>query len=138
MRPKLITLVLMVRPIALMLAVQLLLHGTIGAGLEQLLGLGGLADHYNEHVALAPELGLMEFVWMHYADPEHEQSDPMHHGRLPFHSSASQPVLITPEHPDHVMFSAPDWLASVSFVVHDQLPTALNVHGIFHPPKAIG
>lgn len=42
-----------------------------------------LVQHYAEHRAEHPDLGVLEFLAMHYADAQHQSSEPSHED-LPF------------------------------------------------------
>lgn len=46
-----------------------------------------LLDHYTIHQKESSELTLSQFLWLHYGNPQHENSD-SRHGKLPMHCAS--------------------------------------------------
>jgi len=122
--------------ISIFLCVQLLLASLFGGGVEEFGRFSELADHYNAHQLRDPGIGLVDFVFMHYADPAHGRSEPERHARLPFgtHHSLPQVVLDASTNSVITVRTAPEPMA---IAMDATLPTALLLRGIFHPPKPI-
>jgi hypothetical protein len=69
------------------------------AGLYQLMKLPALTHHFNEHQITDPELGIAEFLFLHYRELENYDSDAHEDMKLPFKSFeynfASAPIAYT-------------------------------------------
>ena len=66
------------------------------SGVFEFMQAGALAQHWEEHHALKPELGFDEFMFLHYFDVEHDGDDPVDHGQLPFHQHGLALMVFVP------------------------------------------
>lgn len=65
----------------LLFALQLTSYGRVG---EELGRLPNLVQHYGEHRQEDAQLNLLTFLWLHYGDSQHRESDSRHES-LPLH-----------------------------------------------------
>lgn len=109
-------------------------HNLVG----ELLRMPLLLDHYKIHQIETPGLSVRQFLWMHYCNTQHEQSD-SRHARLPLHcehvllADSTVPCEIRFEHNTH----PPVDEASNALLISDEfLKLSPPLSGIFRPPLA--
>lgn len=99
--------------------------------------LPALIGHYLQHKERAPEIGVMDFLAMHYLDKEHTGNGDSSHDQLPFHhrhpAGDNLPVMV-------LTFDAPLLMAppapAAAHVVHvDDDPLAGHRYGLIQPPR---
>ncbi len=115
---------------------QVFLSSIFGGGIEQLLCFSQLTDHFEEHRLRDPDITILDFVVLHYANDDHGRSEPERHAQLPFGTHHSLPQIMLSGAPSQHCEIA---LETALFVglVDASLPDALHVFGVFHPPKVI-
>lgn len=105
--------------------------------MPDLVHLPALVGHYLQHKERSPEIGVLDFLALHYVDKEHSESDDGTHDQLPFHHRhpagdnlptmvlmASMPEVHTPQFP----LPAP--------AAHgDADPLAGHRYGLIQPPR---
>jgi hypothetical protein len=125
--------------IALFLSAYLLAGSLIpGNSFFELSSLPVLIKHYQyHHTVETPGISFLAFVKLHYANPDHQMSDPKNHCNLPLHhkrntvpideivnSFAANSRLCIPA------FSAPVSDSHLFYLPDDQFSS-----GVFHPPS---
>lgn len=97
-----------------------------------------LLDHYKIHQQDTPNLTLSQFLWLHYANLQHENSDSRHE-KLPMHcASGIMAESIIPQAPE-LEFAADVATISTheSVVVSDEfLRLSAPLDAVFRPPIA--
>ena len=110
---------------------------------EELGKIPQLAEHYYEHKAQTPELGLPAFLFMHYGEGFFDHKYAHDHSDLPLkhhtqeHHHISVAVFGTPESSISFWLNAPvraDENAANVFP-EPQWFSSMSVGGIFQPPK---
>jgi hypothetical protein len=122
--------------IALLLCFNLLLGNLLpNKDLHELSEIMTLMEHYHDHASHGHDVGILDFVLLHYADDAHEESGD--HEKLPFHHT----------HPDTVASSFVVLMPAITFgIPHDvliekqkfffqQQSVVLFPHSIWQPPK---
>jgi hypothetical protein len=71
--------------LVILLSLQLLFGNTL---LPELVKLPRLFEHYFEHKTCDTHLSFYNFIKMHYADPDHQESDEDNHKKLPLKSAS--------------------------------------------------
>lgn len=120
---------------AAFLLVHMALATFTGGGLAELCRLHTLPQHYAEHQAQEPELGVTAFLLMHYLDPAHDATDTRTHGKLPFRSVGK--VLVTGGLPEATTSWPVPLLAEPDGPAAGKAGSCLDrPHcGVDHPPK---
>lgn len=96
-----------------------------------------LVGHYLDHKERTPDLGVMEFLALHYADKEHTDSHDRGHDQLPFHHHHPGGDIL----PTMVLMVAMPQLHMPysplpTPVAHgDDDPLAGHRHGLIQPPR---
>jgi hypothetical protein len=117
-----------------LLALQVVSAGYLPA---ELIKVGNLYRHFMEHRESGGNIGLLQFVRLHYFDAKHQASDPLTHETLPLQQSAGHLLTIvfqSPSEPIHITGYSD--LAAV----HMSLPPAMALPDgppglIFQPPR---
>lgn len=106
-----------------------------GGGLAELCRLHTVPEHYAEHQARTPELGVTAFLLMHYLDPVHAATDEGTHGKLPFRSVGK--VLMTGGLPEATTTWPVPLLAEPDGPATGVSGSCLSRPrcGVYHPPK---
>lgn len=120
--------------VAVLLVAQFLLNSMFGGGLEQLLRSSELLDHFEEHRSRDPNITVLDFVVMHYADQQHGQSEPERHAQLPFGTHHPLPQVMLADAVEQRIEIDPVPVPLVAIVDYS-LPNTLHACGVFHPPK---
>lgn len=97
-----------------------------------------LIGHYKQHQEQAPDLNVLEFLALHYADKEHAANGDESHGQLPFHhqhtaADAPPPMAMAP------LTSVPESTPPAPFVPRvdtQERPLAGHAYGLLQPPRA--
>lgn len=97
-----------------------------------------LLQHFQYHRTHEnKDIGFLEFLSLHYNNPDHEKSDPLHHQKLPMHHrtasiTADQIVFTMQSHVKSLeVTSAP----TITFLYKNTFVLTDIPKGIFHPPK---
>lgn len=105
--------------------------------MPDLVHLPALVGHYLQHKERSPEIGVLDFLALHYVDKEHSESDDGTHDQLPFHhrhpAGDNLPVMV-------LMAAVPTQhslqLPLHTPVVHgDADPLAGHRYGLIQPPR---
>ena len=106
--------------------------------LAELVRTPSLLDHYETHRRETPDLSFTGFIWLHYCNTNHEQSD-SRHAQLPMHCAH---VVIAESVLPHTPVIAPP-LHREEPARREQIPVADDsllpdtyVSGLFRPPIA--
>ena len=106
--------------------------------LGELLRLPILLEHYDAHRTETPNLSFAAFLWLHYYDAQHEQSDSRHAG-LPLHcahGAMAETTLPCPPHLDHPVFGEMTVLRHTLPIADEFLRLTAPLSGVFRPPVA--
>lgn len=100
--------------------------------------LPSLVGHYMEHRGDRPDLGVLDFIVLHYADPAHHESGDGSHERLPFHhhhvlGDNCAPTMVAAS-PAPVLV-APGALPLVKAVTVSESLLSGHPHGLIQPPR---
>lgn len=87
----------MKRTIVILLVLQVLSGNIL---LPELAKVPQLMQHFYQHQRENGAIDFLSFLKMHYADPEHQKSDPSHHSSLPLKSVSSAHAEIVVLHED--------------------------------------
>ncbi|MBK8191829.1 MAG: hypothetical protein IPK76_00915 [Lewinellaceae bacterium] len=105
--------------------------------LAELVRTPSLLEHYQTHRQETPDLSFATFIWLHYCNPQHEQSDSRHAG-LPLHCEhgiAAESVVPMPL----VVEISPDQAIPVREglpILEERIPHNDYSFGLFRPPIA--
>jgi hypothetical protein len=121
---------------AYLLSAHVLLLACTTTGLMEVFRVPALCDHYSEHCTrIGEDVGVIDFMLLHYFDPGHEESDPTGHAGLPFHGAGAHPPLCSgpltwqvtpaPNEGNKVLLSA----------AYDEHVGRWPGRSVFHPPK---
>ncbi len=96
-----------------------------------------LIGHYLEHQERTPDLGVVDFLALHYADKEHEANGDEDHGQLPFHhhhtaADAPPPMVMAPLPQVPMSMPAVPRVPAVDVQEH---PLAGHAYGLIQPPR---
>jgi hypothetical protein len=85
----------MKRFLLILLALQILVVSSpTGQGMQTIIKLGGFLHHFVHHLACHQEnIGILDFVHLHYSDHEHHVEDHAEHENLPFQHHHDQQNL---------------------------------------------
>lgn len=132
----------MKRMLHVILATYLLaLSGIPGQGMHELFGIKAMAEHFHEHEAQHEHedtdhgMGFFEFLYLHYADENHRDSEG--HENLPFHHNHQGVAVNYFIAPTASIVPEPTVAAPVTkahSVFESRLLSPL-VHSIWQPPK---
>jgi hypothetical protein len=72
----------------LLISIQISSMSFVQGGIVKILAqLPHLAEHFEEHIQIDPDLSWPEFLEMHYGDSDHKQCADRSHDALPLHSN---------------------------------------------------
>lgn len=115
-----------------------------GQGMQALLKMGAFFHHFVHHVTChQEEIGIVDFVNLHYSDHEHHEAGHAGHKNLPFHhhhhdqqNLAPQTPCLLPPHCNIVAFPKVE-IASNSLIFRSQQWHSSSYLGdVWQPPKA--
>ncbi|MEY3239623.1 MAG: hypothetical protein RIR11_1061 [Bacteroidota bacterium] len=106
--------------------------------IAELLRMPILIEHYKTHQEESPELSFAHFLWLHYSNTSHAQSDGRH-AQLPMHCSHG--VLAETTIPVPPQIDLPHFIVKPSkqdrMLVSDEfLRLSAPLSGVFRPPLA--
>jgi hypothetical protein len=103
------------------------------SGIFEFIRVGSLAEHWDQHLAAESDLGIGEFLFMHYFDVEHDTTDPADHAKLPFHHQSTALVL----YPNEVQLQLViNTLHPAPSFVHFTTAEPIDISiPVFHPPQ---
>ena len=112
-------------------------------GIHTLLEIGAFFHHFVHHIACDQEnIGIVDFVKLHYSDHEHHEADHGEHENLPFQhhhdqqNIAPQAPCLLPHHYAIVTFPK-SGIVSNPLIFRSQQPHSSLFSGdIWQPPKA--
>jgi hypothetical protein len=112
-------------------------------GVQTMVKLGGFFHHFIHHIAChQEEIGILDFVQLHYSDHEHHEADHDEHEKLPFnHHSEHQnltpqsPCLL-PQHNEMLAFGNQGNFSNPLILHSQQWLSSLFSGDIWQPPKA--
>jgi hypothetical protein len=115
-----------------------------GQGVQTLFKIGAFFHHFLHHATSDQEnIGIVDFVKLHYADHEHHEADHAEHENLPFqhHHHDQQnlvpqtPCLLPPHHAI-VAFPKLEIVSNPLIFYSQQWLSSAFLHDIWQPPKA--
>lgn len=135
----------MKKHICIILAFQVLATSSPGGqGMHTLLKMGAFLQHFAHHILSHQEnIGILDFVHLHYSDHEHHDEDHAEHENLPFqHHHHDQQIQVVqspcllPQPIQIVAFQIVDD-CSKSLIPHSQQRHSSSfLDNIWQPPKA--
>lgn len=128
----------------ILLALQFLATSSpTGQGMQTIVKMGAFLHHFIHHISSHQEnVGILDFVHLHYSDHEHHEKDHANHENLPFqhdhHNQLNQllqsPFLLPPS--IHDMAIQMTGIASNYLIPNSQQWLSLSFLGdIWQPPK---
>jgi len=106
--------------------------------LAEVLRMPMLLDHYQIHRQETPDLSFANFLWLHYCNTHHEQSD-TRHASLPLHCTHGVMAETTLPQPPriHCICDTKSEPAQSDLCVSDEfLRLTTTLSGVFRPPIA--
>jgi hypothetical protein len=117
-----------------LLALQVVSAGYLPA---ELIKVGNLYRHFMEHRDAGSDMGLLQFIRLHYFDTKHQASDPLTHETLPLQNAAGHLLTIifqSPAEPLHI--TGYHDANAVSFTLPPTMALPDGLTGfIFQPPR---
>lgn len=108
--------------------------------LHQFMQLPFLFTHYRQHQATDPDLGLLEFISLHYLHPQHaDDGDDEQDRQLPFKSPGTLQHTDIPQwQQPQLLICDPPFSLYRHGTVHSSGPLSERSFAVFHPPKPPG
>jgi hypothetical protein len=111
---------------------------TSGNFLGELVKFNSLIEHFVEHEKGSNPLTMMQFLKLHYFNPQHESSDPKRHASLPLHQSNISFTVVYNSPADPIQLAPFSEIFSKDFTpINKGLTPQHKQVSVFQPPRVI-
>jgi len=123
------------RIIFIILSIQIISSGNF---LSELVKFNSLIEHFIEHEKGSNPLTMVEFLKLHYFNPNHESSDPKRHASLPLHQSNISFTVVYNSPADPLQLGPFPVTSSIKFtLISKGLTPQYKQVSVFQPPRII-